>query len=345
MKRIVAPVAALVLLLFAAISVAWPARTPRLPAPPPEEPLPTAPLVEAAGPEAVYRPERGGFRVAAGPALSPYRITPAFVLPGDTLHVRALPGPTTGACALRTSAGLVRRTGPNRWTWTAPYEPGLHRLTVQDQRSGEEMYIHAFVLVPFDHRGESLNGYRLGRYMAQPLRGDPAYLRPRGFAELTEKELDAAVSPHFRLGQFVAKQQSGYPKYLILRAPLIVKLERILEAVNAQGIAVRTLHVMSGFRTPYYNQSIGNETRYSRHLYGDAADVFVDADGDDNMDDLNGDGAIDTDDARTLAQLVETLAAADPDFKRLEGGLGIYPANSEHGPFIHVDTRGTAARW
>jgi uncharacterized protein YcbK (DUF882 family) len=27
------------------------------------------------------------------------------------------------------------------------------------------------------------------------------------------------------------------------------------------------------------------------------------------------------------------------------GGLGIYGSTSAHGPFIHVDVRGTRARW
>jgi uncharacterized protein YcbK (DUF882 family) len=27
------------------------------------------------------------------------------------------------------------------------------------------------------------------------------------------------------------------------------------------------------------------------------------------------------------------------------GGIGIYPATSAHGPFVHIDARGTRARW
>ena len=47
---------------------------------------------------------------------------------------------------------------------------------------------------------------------------------------------------------------------------------------------------MSGYRTPFYNRSIGNQTRFSRHVYGDAADIYADDDGDGKMDDLDGDG-------------------------------------------------------
>lgn len=52
-------------------------------------------------------------------------------------------------------------------------------------------------------------------------------------------------------------------------------LEFILEKVNAQGYRWETFCVMSGYRTPYYNKAIGN-VRYSRHLWGDAADIFID---------------------------------------------------------------------
>jgi len=36
------------------------------------------------------------------------------------------------------------------------------------------------------------------------------------------------------------------------------------------------------------------------------------------------------------------VEAANPG---LVGGIGIYPATSAHGPFVHIDARGTRARW
>jgi hypothetical protein len=50
----------------------------------------------------------------------------------------------------------------------------------------------------------------------------------------------------------------------------------------------------------YYNARIGNETGFSRHLYGDAMDIYVDQNGDGHMDDINRDGRVDTNDARFL---------------------------------------------
>jgi hypothetical protein len=77
-------------------------------------------------------------------------------------------------------------------------------------------------------------------------------------------------------------------------------------------------------------------------MYGDAADIFLDADGDGQMDDLNGDGRVDMQDARWLAAVAESVEAAHPE---VTGGIGIYRANGVHGPFVHVDTRGFRARW
>jgi uncharacterized protein YcbK (DUF882 family) len=105
------------------------------------------------------------------------------------------------------------------------------------------------------------------------------------------------------------------------------------------------MSVMSGFRTPQYNEKgvgSGGRASASRHQYGDAADVFVDNDRNGVMDDLNGDGRVNTLDAKVLAQAAERVESRHPE---LVGGIGIYPANSAHGPFVHVDVRGNRARW
>ena len=100
---------------------------------------------------------------------------------------------------------------------------------------------------------------------------------------------------------------------------------------------------MSGYRTPFYNRAIGN-VQYSRHIYGDGADIFVDVSPrDELMDDLNGDGRVDLRDARVLYEIVEGLEGGD--VAGLVGGLATYDATSAHGPFVHVDGRGYRARW
>jgi hypothetical protein len=62
------------------------------------------------------------------------------------------------------------------------------------------------------------------------------------------------------------------------------------------------------------------------------------------MDDLNQDGVIDTHDADVIYQLIEN--ATEPRLQKiLMGGLARYRETSSHGPFIHVDARGSYARW
>jgi hypothetical protein len=80
----------------------------------------------------------------------------------------------------------------------------------------------------------------------------------------------------------------------------------------------------------------------SRHQYGDAADVFVDNDGNGRMDDLNRDGRVDARDTQLVIDAAERVERAHPD---LLGGAGRYRATRAHGPFVHIDVRGYRARW
>ena len=128
----------------------------------------------------------------------------------------------------------------------------------------------------------------------------------------------------------------------MLSEALILKLERVVEALDRAGHDVDTLQVMSGYRTPFYNERIGN-VRDSQHTAGTAADVFVDEKRDGRMDDLNGDGIVTRDDAIWLFELVDRMdRLPDALFK---GGLGDYGSTAAHGPFVHVDVRGRLARW
>jgi len=203
-------------------------------------------------------------------------------------------------------------------------------------------------LVPFDAKQKGMLGtYRMGSWPAER-RGVASvnYANPAGFIPVTQQTQDTRISEHFRLRDFLTKDQgSVWPKYLVLREGLVDKLELVISALQARGVPVARMSVMSGFRTPQYNQQgvgSGGRAQNSRHQYGDAADVFVDNDGNGRMDDLNGDGRVNTDDARFLAKVVDGIESRHPD---LIGGVGIYPATSAHGPFVHVDVRGSKARW
>lgn len=76
--------------------------------------------------------------------------------------------------------------------------------------------------------------------------------------------------------------------------------------------------VLSGYRTPAYNRSVGG-ARYSQHLLAKAADITVKSKT-----------------PKQLAAIVERLIAQG---KLKFGGLGVYPG------FVHVDVRRGKARW
>lgn len=172
------------------------------------------------------------------------------------------------------------------------------------------------------------------------------YANPAGFIEVTPHNADTPVSEHFKLGDFLTHDQPNvWPKYLVLQRRLIDKLELVLTDLEMHGFDVRGVRVMSGFRTPQYNYAGGNtagRANLSRHMYGDASDIYIDDDGDGQMDDLDHDGKISIDDARVILQAVDRVDAAHPE---LIGGVGVYTAAPGHGPFIHIDTRGYRARW
>ena len=186
--------------------------------------------------------------------------------------------------------------------------------------------------------------FRVGAYPDRPYRDLEAYHPPRGFVEVRPANESMLLSPHFRLGQFVCKQPGGYPRYVVLRERLLLKLEHLLKAVNDQMMPCEGFCVMSGYRTPHYNAGIGN-VKYSRHQWGDGADIFIDESPRDGvMDDLNGDGRIDTRDSAFLYDLIESLSAGE-GHEPFTGGLGRYGNAPNHGPFVHIDVRGYRARW
>ena len=124
---------------------------------------------------------------------------------------------------------------------------------------------------------------------------------------------DSVLSPHFRLEEFRCKDGTAVPKASV---PALKRLcEDVLEPLRER---FGPCTVMSGYRPTAYNRSIGG-ARFSQHIYDlhpntVAADLIF-----------------------ARGRPGEWADAAEPLLQR--GGLGRYPG------FVHVDNRGTKARW
>ncbi len=202
-----------------------------------------------------------------------------------------------------------------------------------------------FVMVPSNAvRQGVLNDYQIGFYPETPLKGNPIYVPPKGFIEVTRDNEDTKVSPNFRIKEFLTKQKSGYPKYLVLDERLVFLLEAIGTHLEPRGWDAEDIFVMSGYRTPYYNKQL-DDTKYSLHQWGRAADIFLDKDGNGRMDDFNKD-KVDLEGRRGRARDRPRVARRKPpSSSSFIGGLGIYGSTVSTRPVRARRHAALAGRW
>jgi uncharacterized protein YcbK (DUF882 family) len=217
---------------------------------------------------------------------------------------------------------------------TAPHQPGFYRMVLvqgDSQRVLEDLAVA--VLIPFDNTvGGMLNGYRLGTYLSERL---GTRSTPVGFLEIMPRDLDLKVTKHLRVGDFLSHdRQQTWPRYAAVSPKLLDKVELVVAEVSrwhGSDSLRLSVAVKSGFRSPEHNQHIRSAARDSRHQYGDAADIAIDA---------NGDGRFTEVDSRLVGLAVEIVELRYPE---LAGGLGLYLDSNT--PFVHIDARGKRVRW
>ena len=224
-----------------------------------------------------------------------------------------------------------------------PLLPGFYYLTLINGDDRQIIREPALaVMRPFKEKsGTMLNGYKIGTYLAERMRGNTEKDHPDGFLEIYPQHLDLAISKHMRIRHFLThdNQRDVWPKFVALSPRLLDKLELIFAELETKIGTTDTLQqqldldVHSGFRTPAHNKGIQAAARDSRHQYGDAADIVVDA---------NGNGRIDRTDHRLVVAAVEYVEKTYPD---LVGGLGIYASGRFSTPYVHIDARGKRSRW
>ena len=278
------------------------------------------------------RGESGKLRVSIQQGGTP--ITPILA---DTLPPGAVATFSSGAAAESTSRFI------------APQKPGIWNLALKIGSAIKPLA--DFSVITLRPATEKQSG-RLGLYYignwpaARKGRPGVSYDPPSGFIEVTPQNQNTQLSEHFKIRDFLPHdQQNVWPKYVVIDMKMIDKDELVLQDLEARGINPAGVRVLSGFRTPQYNAGGGDprgRAALSRHMYGDANDIFIDNDGNGQMDDLNHDGRVNIADAKVIQDAVNRVERAHPS---LIGGCGIYSGTSAHGPFTHIDTRGYPARW
>lgn len=223
-------------------------------------------------------------------------------------------------------------------TLLAPLGAGFYELVVT--RGGVHQRIsepRLAVLVPFELKlGSTLNGYRIGRYPSEWSRGERDE-HPAGFAEVRPEQLDLPLTRHLKVRDFITHDaQTTWPRYIAVDPRVLDKLELVLREIARRRGSEHMdfdLEVHSGFRTPAHNAGVEGSARDSRHLYGDAADVAIDADGD---------GRLTIRDAYQVERAVDWVERLHPE---LTGGLGVYSSRRFATPYCHIDARGERKRW
>ena len=232
-------------------------------------------------------------------------------------------------------------------SFVAPAKAGFYHLAVVRGLEREIMPEPTLaVMVPFSKKvGGKLNGYKIGTYLAEHFGNHD---HPDGFLQVGAADVSLRVSTHLKLGDFITHdaQAEVWPKYVALNPRLLDKLELVLAKVGAVARFSRAdyterddeasdvaFDVHSGFRTPDHNKGVWRSARDSRHQYGDAADVAIDADGD---------GRVTLKDEAIVARAVDQVEDEHPE---LVGGLGLYTSHNYRTPYVHIDARGTRSRW
>lgn len=256
------------------------------------------------------------------------------VMPGDSVTLSV----GSGTAGWSATAGTPSSGSGTEFGWRAPRSHGIFHLDVSTAETSEQYT----VIVPVEScrwRTTSLNSFPMGSYG----RGDGTERRPEYFVEVGRSGMGARLTTHLTIGDFLCHVEGSYPQYMALDLRLADKMEELLAAVQEVYPQASGIHSISGFRTPAYNAAIGNDTSESLHLYGKAADIWIEswpANG--LMDDIDRNKRVDVYDGEYLVEMVRTLEAQG---RVVTGGASAYRWIPTHGPFVHIDIRGSRAVW
>lgn len=296
-----------------------------------------------------------------------YALAPSVPGPNATVAVTR-----TTATEWRASSGSLAPLSSGGALWTPAEEGRPAQIAVRasthtnhagtpsgEETADSEALIYLLPPVGYDPRGDgTVGGTMIGYYPDERAEGVPAvvarnpaaYSPPRLFHRLDANTKTLITGGETPLGTF---HPSPFPdaevRYVVVSPGAAEFWAAMRGAVENHGLDPGALRVLRGFVSPAERQRLERSgvaiAEFSRHLYGDALAVVYDPGGDGRFNDVDGDGAVDGDDLRIVADLArDALRAAG-----LSGGVGVErdfrSPDGSHGPYVHVDWRGWDLRW
>ncbi|PUU95590.1 MAG: peptidase M15A [Halanaerobium sp.] len=293
-----------------------------------------------------FTEDHADFSIVYDELKIPLKTFSIFVLPREEIEVKIAEEDRNQQYIIE--LGGKKYESGSSFSWKAHGESGHYPVTISRKNASgknSEIKLNVFVLHPYSEKeGEYIYGFKIGNYPAAPADQKEDYSKPKGFLKIEQSILDLNLTPHFKVEKFLTNQSDQLPQFIVIQESLLLKLEYFLAEVNKAGYPAETFGIVSFYRSPYFNKKIGNDTHYSRHLYGDAVDIYIDNRGNEWMDDLNGDGKLDIKDADVLFKIAKKFDQKEK-YADLQGGLSSYHANGVRGSFIHIDTRGIHVTW
>lgn len=195
--------------------------------------------------------------------------------------------------------------------------------------------------------------YPIGKYPSIPNKGKTNYFKekyepPQYFFIWNSLLEEFPISKSLKYADLVIKPDAEKPdqprperatKIFTLSYETILNFDLIIEKARLKT-PFKKITVLSYYRTPEYNNKIG-AAAFSRHIYGDGIDWFIDENKEDGvMDDLNKDGLVNEEDGLSFVQAIIEMV----NNHEIEPcGTGVY--FTKKGASLHYDSRGHLARW
>ncbi len=282
------------------------------------------------------------------------------MLPGESLQVTAEAAGQPGRLAVIKDGQIIREDAV--LNFTAPEKPGAFYISLAAVAGGQNRRGEICVLVPHKATARRTNQGWLVRVDDSPIgeyrqasasgnakvKDNPdSYQPPAWWMRITDMNASFEVAPGVTADDLVAPSEDTGLKHTDIVPvcyPMWTAITALRDGLTARGIPGSALRVISGFRTPPYNRSIGSNA-FGRHVYGDAFDFYINLAGGDNIKaaDLNRDGKLDRRDAYPIVAIIEDLQA---EGKLPMGGIGVYNTiGGDHEVSMHLDVRGHRATW